>query len=175
MTVEAQEKAVFAAGCFWCIQKDMDAVSGVLKTTVGYTGGTSHSPTYEAVSEGDTGHFEAIEVLFDETQLSYPDLLKIFWRNVDPFNAQGQFCDVGDQYRSAIFYVNDNQRVQAQASLEALPFEQVATLILPAGDFYPAEDYHQSYYEKNPIRYKFYRYSCGRDSRLEEVWREIDN
>lgn len=165
----AAETAIFAGGCFWCMQPPFDALKGkgVLKTTVGYTGGTKENPTYEAISSGTTGHREAIVVDYDGKKISYKELLKVFWENIDPFDRKGQFCDKGEQYTSAIFYLNDAQKKEADASK---PKGAVATLILPAKKFYPAEVYHQEYYLKNPIRYKFYRYNCGRDKRLKEVW-----
>lgn len=161
--------AIFAGGCFWCMQPPFDALKskGVLKTTVGYTGGVKDNPTYEETSSGTTGHREAIQVDYDEKKISYRELLKVFWENIDPYNGKGQFCDKGEQYTSAIFYVNEAQKKEAEASK---PKGKVETLILPAKKFYAAETYHQDYYLKNPIRYKFYRYNCGRDQRLKEVW-----
>lgn len=167
--------ATFAGGCFWCMEPPFDELDGVVSTTSGYTGGKVENPTYEHVSAGDTGHAEAVKVVYDPSKVSYETLLKVFWRNIDPLTKDRQFCDVGSQYRSAIFYHNDEQRRLAEASRAEL--EQsgklpgpIATEIVPAGKFYPAEEYHQDYYRKNPIRYKFYRYTCGRDQRLEEVW-----
>lgn len=166
--------AIFAAGCFWCAQHDFDHVSGVVKTIVGYTGGKLKNPTYQQVSHGGTGHYEAIEVIYNPQQISYNQLLTVFWHNVDPTDASGQFCDKGDQYRSAIFYSNPTQQKLAEESKNKLlasgRFKQIATNIIPATTFYPAEAYHQYYYQKNPIRYKFYRYTCGRDQRLATVW-----
>ena len=163
------ETAVFAGGCFWCMQPPFDELKGkgVLQTTVGYTGGTKENPTYEETSSGTTGHREAIEVVYDSKKITYKDLLKVFWMNIDPFDKAGQFCDKGEQYTSAIFFQNDTQKKEAE---ESKPKGNVATAILPAKKFYPAETYHQSYYQKNPIRYKFYRFNCGRDKRLKEVW-----
>jgi peptide-methionine (S)-S-oxide reductase len=163
------DTAIFAGGCFWCMQPPFDALKtkGVLKTTVGYTGGTKENPTYEQTSSGSTGHREAIEVVYDAKKIAYKDLLKVFWENIDPFDKDGQFCDKGEQYTAAIFYANDEQKKEAELSK---PKGNVATSILPAKKFYPAETYHQSYYEKNPVRYKFYRFNCGRDKRLKEVW-----
>lgn len=168
--------ATFAGGCFWCLEPPFDELPGVLSTTSGYTGGDKENPTYEEVSAGGTGHAEAVEIRYDPTRIDYGRLLDVFWRNIDPVDSQGQFCDRGDQYRSAIFYHTEEQRRLAEESKAALVnsgrFKQpVATRIMPAGRFYPAEDYHQDYYRKNPVRYKFYRFSCGRDQRLREIWR----
>lgn len=166
--------ATFAGGCFWCMQSDFDKVPGVIKTTAGYTGGTLVNPTYEQVSDGGTGHYESIQVEYDPTKINYPQLLTVFWHDIDPTDANGQFCDKGDQYRAVIFYQNSQQQQQALASKQALiksgRFPQVVTQILPAQVFYPAEEYHQEYYKKNPARYHFYRYTCGRDARLEKLW-----
>ncbi len=171
---ESSQTATFAGGCFWCIQPAFDKVKGVASTTVGYTGGTTVNPSYEAVSAGGTGHMESIQVTYDPEQVTYSDLLYLFWHNVDPTDANGQFCDQGDQYRSAIFYANDEQKDLAERSKQALidskKIDHVYTQILPASAFYPAEEYHQDYYLKNPIRYKYYRMRCGRDKRLKEVW-----
>ena len=163
------DTAIFSGGCFWCMQPPFDSLKsrGVIKTTVGYTGGTKENPTYEETSAGGTGHRESIEVVYDAKKISYQDLLKVFWENIDPFDQYGQFCDKGEQYTSAIFYTSEEQKKEAEASR---PKGKVVTLILPAKKFYPAEEYHQSYYTKNPIRYKFYRFNCGRDKRLKEVW-----
>lgn len=168
-----QARAVFAGGCFWCMQPPFDKTEGVLKTTVGYTGGHVENPTYEQVSGGGTGHFEAIEIVYDPVRVRYEDLLKIFWRNIDPLDAEGQFCDRGDSYKSAIFYLDDAQKTAAEASagqMKGALKAKVATQIVPSSVFYPAEDYHQSYYRKNPIRYKYYRHNCGRDKRLKAIW-----
>lgn len=167
--------ATFAGGCFWCLEPPFDQVPGVISTTVGYTGGQKVNPTYEQVSSGGTGHAEAIQIEFDPEKVSYAELLNVFWHNVDPFDARGQFCDRGSQYRSAIFYHDEEQRKQAEQSKkkleESLAVKQaVATEIVVATQFYPAEEYHQDYYRKNPVRYKFYRYGCGRDRRLQEIW-----
>lgn len=166
--------AIFAGGCFWCMQPAFDAVDGVIETTVGYTGGDLPDPTYEQVSRGGTGHAEAIRVRFDPQRVSYERLLDVFWHNIDPTVRNRQFCDAGDQYRSAIFYVNEAQRLAAEASKRALlrsgRFERIETEIVPAGPFYAAEPYHQKYYEKHPIRYRAYRFGCGRDRRLRELW-----
>ncbi|MFQ3612863.1 MAG: peptide-methionine (S)-S-oxide reductase MsrA [Cyanobacteriota bacterium] len=167
--------ATFAGGCFWCMEPPFDKLPGVLRTTSGYMGGHTVDPTYSEVSAGKTGHYEVVQVAYDPEVITYPDLLQVFWRNVDPFDASGQFCDKGDQYRSAIFVGNDAEREWAEASkleLESRFSQPIATTILPAAPFYPAEDYHQDYYLKNPNRYQFYRYACGRDRRLAEVWGE---
>jgi len=167
--------ATFAGGCFWCMQPPFDATPGVVSTTVGYTGGRVDHPTYEQVSAGGTGHAESIQVVFDPGKVTYRQLLDVFWRNVDPTTRDRQFCDVGHQYRTAIFFHDDDQRREAEASRDAVAKrlgQPVVTEIVPAGTFYPAEDYHQEYYRKNPVRYRFYRYTCGRDRRLAEVWGE---
>lgn len=169
------ETAVFAGGCFWCMQGPFDALPGVLSTTAGYTGGRTANPTYEQVSSGTTGHAEAVQVVYDPRKVSYEKLLEVYWVNVDPTVRDRQFCDVGTQYRTAIFYRTDAQRLAAEASRAALeksrPFKAaIVTPIEKAGPFYPAEDYHQDYYRKNPVRYKFYRTGCGRDARLHELW-----
>jgi peptide-methionine (S)-S-oxide reductase len=166
-------KATFAAGCFWCVEEAFDKVPGVLSTTSGYTGGTKKNPTYEEVSAGGTGHAESVEVAFDPAKVSYEKLLDAFWHNVDPLVKDRQFCDTGHQYRSAIFYHDETQRRLAEASKAEVQkrFKQpIQTEIVPAGPFYPAEEYHQDFYKKNPLRYKFYRSGCGRDRRLQELW-----
>jgi peptide-methionine (S)-S-oxide reductase len=167
--------ATFAGGCFWCMEPPYDKVAGVVETTVGYTGGSTENPTYEEVSGGGTGHAEAIRVLFDPDKVGYAQLLDIFWRNVDPFDAGGQFCDRGDQYRSAIFVHTPEQEelaTRSRVAVEERFGRTVATDIVPAAPFYPAEAYHQDYYQKNPLRYKFYRYGCGRDRTLRDLWEE---
>lgn len=168
------ETATFAGGCFWCLEKPFDQIEGVEKTTVGYTGGDEKNPTYEQVSSGTTGHAEAIEILFDPKKVSYGELLDVFWKNIDPAAKDRQFCDVGRQYRSAIFFHNEEQKKLAESSKKAILDQKIVpevyTEIVAAKTFYPAEEYHQEYYEKNPLRYKFYRYNCGRDKRLREVW-----
>jgi peptide-methionine (S)-S-oxide reductase len=170
-------KATFAGGCFWCMEPPFDTVQGVISTTSGYTGGTKKRPTYEEVSAGGTGHAESVEVLYDPAKVSYQHLLDIFWHNVDPLTPDRQFCDVGRQYRTAIFYHDEEQHRLADSTKVALErsgrFKQpIVTEIVPAGPFWRAEEYHQDYYRKNPIRYHFYRTGCGRDSRLREVWGE---
>ena len=169
----ATATATFAGGCFWCMQPPFETLPGVVKTTVGYTGGTVKNPTYEQVSSGVTGHAESIEVVYDPAVISYDKLLDVFWHNVDPLTRDAQFCDHGRQYRTAIFTHDDEQKRLAEASKQALQkrFDQpIVTEIVPAGEFWPAEEYHQRYHEKNPIRYKYYRWNCGRDQRLEAVW-----
>lgn len=167
--------AIFAGGCFWCVESDFDKVPGVLSTTSGYTGGRKANPSYYEVSAGGTGHAEAVKIVFDPSMVSYEKLLYVYWRNVDPITKEGQFCDFGTQYRTAIFYVNDAQKRAAEASKAALDksgrFKRpIVTEIVAAGPFYPAEDYHQNYYKENPVRYNLYRFNCGRDARLEELW-----
>ena len=168
--------AAFAGGCFWCMQPPFDKTKGVLKTVVGYAGGSKKNPTYEEVCTETTGHMESIQVTFDPSQISYPQILEIFWRQIDPTDAAGQFCDKGESYRSAIFYHDETQRKQAEESKATLEKsgryggKKIATPIIAAGDFWPAEDYHQSYYKKNPLRYKFYRFNCGRDQYLDKIW-----
>lgn len=167
--------AVFAGGCFWCSEADFDKLPGVLQTTSGYIGGSIENPTYEEVSSGRSGHFEALQVRFDPRQTSYAKLLEAFWPSIDPLNGNGQFCDNGPQYRSAIFYLNAEQQRLAEASKNALTasgrFQQpIATQILAATTFYAAEDYHQDYHRKNPLRYRYYRHGCGRDQRLQTLW-----
>lgn len=174
-SAEGTATAVFAAGCFWCAEKDFEAVPGVLDVVSGYTGGAVENPTYKQVTTGSTGHIEAIEVTYNPVEVTYDDLLYVFWRNVDPIQGNGQFCDIGPQYRSAIFALNDDQRAAAEASKESLDqsgrFDRpIATLIRDAAPFWLAEGYHQDYAKKNPLQYRFYRYSCGRDARLDTRW-----
>ena len=169
--------ATLAAGCFWCIEADLEKVEGVLSVTSGYTGGTVANPTYKQVSKGKTGHTEAVRVVFDPQVISFEELLAIFWRNHDPTVADRQFCDIGEQYRAGIFYHDEGQREAAERSRAMLeqtkPFTNpIVTEITAASAFYPAEAYHQDYYKKNPIRYSYYRKSCGRDRRLKEIWGE---
>ena len=169
--------ATFAGGCFWCVEADFDKVDGVISTTSGYTGGTLANPTYSDVGRGGTGHTEAVEIVYNPAKVSYEKLLDVFWHNHDPLAKNRQFCDRGDQYRPAIFYHNDEQRRLAEATKAAHQprFKQpIQTEIAAAGPFYKAEEYHQDYYLKNPVRYKFYRYNCGRDARLEELWGKTD-
>jgi peptide-methionine (S)-S-oxide reductase len=165
--------ATFAGGCFWCVEADFDKVDGVISTTSGYTGGRVANPTYQQVSAGGTGHTEAVKVAYDPAKVSYEKLLDVFWHNHDPLAKNAQFCDHGEQYRAGIFYHDEDQRRLAEASRQAVQKrfkEPVQTEISPAGAFYVAEDYHQDFYQKNPVRYKFYRYNCGRDKRLEQLW-----
>lgn len=167
--------ATFAGGCFWCTEADFDKVPGVISTTSGYIGGTTVNPTYKQVSAGKTGHVEAVQVRFDPAKTNFAKLLAAFWPTIDPLTPDRQFCDGGSQYRSAIFYHDAEQKRQAEASKAALAasgrFTQpIVTEILPATEFYPAEEYHQDYHVKNPIRYSYYRSNCGRDARLAEVW-----
>ncbi len=169
------DKATFAGGCFWCMEHPFDQLPGVISVTAGYTGGEKKDPTYKEVSAGGTGHAESIQIVYDPTKISYGRLLEVFWHNIDPTTRDRQFCDSGHQYRSAIFYHNEEQRQSALESKEQLektkPFkEPIVTEIVQATEFYPAEDYHQHYYKKNPVRYKFYRTTCGRDQRLRELW-----
>lgn len=169
--------ATFAGGCFWCMEHPFDELPGVVSVTSGYTGGTKKNPTYEEVSAGGTGHAESVEVLFDPTRISYKQLLDRYWHNINPTVKDRQFCDTGHQYRSAIFYHGEEQHrlaLQSKAELEQhKPFAgPIQTEIVPASTFYPAEEYHQHYYKKNPIRYKYYRTACGRDKRLKELWGE---
>lgn len=169
--------ATFAGGCFWCVESDFDSVPGVVRTVSGYTGGHVENPTYRQVSSDTTGHREAVQIYYDPDRVSYADLVEIFWRTVDPVDGGGQFCDRGENYTTAIFANSDKQQKLAQASkrmLEAsgLLNQPVVTVIEPAKTFYPAEAYHHDYYRKNPLRYKFYRYSCGRDERVRDLWGE---
>jgi len=169
------ERATFAGGCFWCMEPPFDKLDGVISTISGYTGGTEKNPTYEQVSSGKTGHLEAIEVTYDPSRVSYSQLLDVFWKNIDPTQNNGQFVDIGAQYRTAIFYHNEEQRRLALESRNRLQESRkfgkpIVTEIRPAMEFYSAEDYHQDYYMKNPIRYKYYRWGSGRDRFLEETW-----
>jgi peptide-methionine (S)-S-oxide reductase len=170
---EERAKATFAGGCFWCMEPPFDKLDGVISTTSGYTGGRKPSPTYEEVSAGTTGHTEAVEVVYDPRKVTYQRLLEVFWRNIDPTTADRQFCDVGSQYRAAIFYHDETQRRLAEQSKQAVARRlgrPVVTEVQPAAPFYVAEAYHQDYYQKNPIRYRYYRAGCGRDQRLDQIW-----
>ena len=167
--------ATFAAGCFWCVEPPFDKTEGVVSTTSGYTGGTVAGATYRQVGAGGTGHTEAVRVVFDPAKVSYDKLLDVYWRNVDPLDGGGQFCDRGAEYRPAIFVHDDEQRRAAEASKAALSasgrFKQpIAVAVEPAKEFWVAEEYHQDYYLKNPVKYRYYRWGCGRDARLEELW-----
>ena len=169
------EKATFGAGCFWGVEETFRKIKGVKDTAVGYTGGALKDPTYKDVCTNESGHAEVVQVAYDPKKVSYEKLLEVFWKNVDPTVRDRQFCDIGTQYRTAIFYHTEEQRRLAEASKAALakskPFkEDIVTPVVPAGEFYPAEDYHQDFYMKNPVRYKFYRTGCGRDARLKELW-----
>ncbi len=167
--------ATFAGGCFWCMEPPYDKLDGVISTTSGYSGGRTKNPSYKEVSSGRTGHAEVLRVVYDPEKVSYQKLLEVFWRNVDPTRIDGQFCDGGNQYRPEIYYHDEEQREAANASkariisTKTFP-EMIRVEITKASKFYPAEDYHQDYYQKNPIRYKYYRYACGRDKKLKELW-----
>ena len=174
-TAQGTAKAIFAGGCFWCVEADFDKVPGVVSTTSGYIGGKVANPTYQQVVTKTTGHAEAVEIVFDPAKVSYEQLLEHYWRTIDPTTKDRQFCDSGSPYRTAIFAVDAAQLKAAQASLAALekskPFpEPIVTQVALAGPFYAAEDYHQDYYKKNPVRYQYYRTSCGRDARLKQLW-----
>jgi len=167
--------ATFAGGCFWCVEADFDKVEGVISTTSGYTGGHTDEPSYEEVSRGGTGHAESVEVVFDPAKVSYEKLLDVFWHNIDPVARDRQFCDTGDQYRSVIFFHDEEQRRLAASSKQALEKSgrfklPIVTQIAPAAAFYRAEEYHQDYYKKNPLQYRFYRFNCGRDARVKQLW-----
>ena len=172
------KKAMFAGGCFWCMEPPYDAhlKKGVINVLSGYTGGKKETANYPAVSEGNSGHKEVIEVEYDPEKITYAKLLEIFWANIDPLDPIGQFCDKGDQYQSAVYYNDDKEKALIENSLKEiqkkLPGKMIKTQMIKASPFYPAEDYHQDYYLKNPVRYKFYRYNCGRDQRLKEVWKK---
>ena len=168
-----QQKAIFAGGCFWCVEADFDKVAGVISTTSGYIGGRTSNPTYEQVSRGGTGHVEAVEIVFDPAVVTYDQLLDHFWRNVDPFVANRQFCDVGDQYRPEIFVRSESQRMAAEASRQRVQrrFKQpIVVKVTGATTFYPAEAYHQDYHTTHAVQYRFYRWTCGRDGRLRQIW-----
>jgi peptide-methionine (S)-S-oxide reductase len=169
--------AVFAGGCFWCVEEAFDKVPGVTDTTSGYTGGKVVNPTYEEVVKGGTAHVEAVMVRYDSSKVTYEALLDVFWRNIDPFDSGGQFCDRGESYRSVIFYNGERQRVRAEQSMKAIEAKlgkPVATALDRFGPFYPAETYHQNFHQENPLRYKLYKWRCGRAARLEEVWGKPD-
>ena len=165
--------AVFGGGCFWCMEPPFEKLNGVYAVTSGYSGGDAPNPSYGAVSSGGTGHREVVQVAYDPREVTYAQLLDVFWRNIDPLNDRGQFCDYGDQYLSAIFYGNESERALAEASRKRIAQNRgfdVVTEIRPATPFYKAEDYHQDYYRKNPVRYRFYKFNCGRDARLRKLW-----
>lgn len=171
----ATATAIFAGGCFWCTESDFEKLPGVLEAESGYTAGKTANPTYESVSNGQTGHTEAVRVTYDPAKVSYAKLVEFFWGTIDPSQKDRQFCDVGDQYRSGIYWGNDAERQIVQASHDALlktgRFKNVYTELAPASVFYLAEDYHQDYAKKNPVRYNYYRLSCGRDAQLKRVWK----
>jgi peptide-methionine (S)-S-oxide reductase len=167
--------ATFAGGCFWCVESDFDPIPGVVGTVSGYTGGTTDNPTYKQVGAGGTGHYEAVQITFDPSRVTYEHLLEAFWHSVDPTDPGGQFCDRGESYRTAVFVQGEAQRQVAEASKEMAEEALGAAIVTPiedAGPFYPAEDYHQDYYQKNPLRYRYYRWGCGRNARVEQVWGE---
>lgn len=173
--VKAYEKAIFAGGCFWCMVHPFEELAGVVKVVSGYTGGSKENPTYEEVSSGTTGHVESVEITYEPSRVTYLQLLDVFWKQIDPTDPEGQFCDRGRQYRAAIFYANEEQKNLAlnskQELIKSRRFKKpVVTDILPASRFYPAEEYHQWYYKKNPLKYKFYRFSCGRGQFLKKMW-----
>jgi len=174
MPTDGLAVATFAGGCFWCIEADFEKLPGVLAAESGYTGGRTANPSYEQVSAGNTGHTEAIRVSYDPQRLSYPQLLDYFWRHIDPTVRNRQFCDVGTQYRSGIYWQNEAERKAAESSRDALlasgKLPHIETEIVAATTFYPAEEYHQDYYKKNPIRYAYYRQGCGRDARVKQIW-----
>ena len=173
---ESAATAIFAGGCFWCTASDFEKVPGVIDAQSGYTGGKAVNPTYEQVSAGGTGHTEAVRVTYDPARVSYAQLVDFFWRTIDPTVKNRQFCDVGSQYRSAIFWQTEEERTIAEKSRDALlasgKFKEIHTEIVQASAFYVAEEYHQAYYKKNPLRYNYYRHGCGRDDRLEDLWGE---
>ena len=176
-TASAQQldKAIFAGGCFWCVESDFDKVPGVVATISGYTGGKTENPTYEQVSADGTGHYEAVEITYDPAKVGYEALLTAFWRSVDPTDGGGQFCDRGQSYQTAVFVANEKQRDAAKVSkktVQKILGKPIVTPILAAAPFYAAEDYHQNYYEKNPVRYRYYRWGCGRDKTVKQVWGE---
>ena len=168
-------KAYFAGGCFWCMEEAFEKVSGVIDTVSGYMGGTVKNPTYEQVSAGQTGHAESVEVRYDPSKVTYTQLLEAFWRNVDPVTPDAQFCDHGNQYRAVIFYQGDEEKRLAEESKQAIEQSKrfstpIVTQVVAASEFFPAEEYHQDFYKKNPVRYKFYKFTCGRAQRLESLW-----
>lgn len=166
------EKATFAGGCFWCMETPFDQLEGVTSVTVGYTGGKTENPTYEEVCSGKTGHAEAVEIVFNPEKITFEKLLSIFWKNIDPTVKDRQFCDIGTQYRTAVFYHSDEQKRLAEDSRTTLPFDAIFTEIVPAETFYPAEDYHQKFYQKSPLRYEMYKKGSGRAERLQQLWSE---
>ena len=174
---QATATATFAGGCFWCMEPPFDALPGVISTTSGYIGGQKKNPTYEQVSDGRTGHTEALQIVYDPSKVTYARLLEVFWRNVDPVDAGGQFCDRGPEYRPAVFYHSADQQPLAETSKQHVATrlgKPVAVEITAASTFYPAEEYHQDYYKKNPVKYKFYKWNCGREQRLDAIWGKKD-
>lgn len=180
MAQNTEKIAVFAGGCFWCMEEAFDKVPGVTQTISGYSGGNTDNPSYKDVTYGNTGHREALQVHYDSSRISYQQLLDVFWRNIDPFDDGGQFCDRGFSYKSAIFYANEEQHQLALSSIKKIGSlteqkSKIVTPIMKLTKFYPAESYHQDYHIKNPLRYKYYKYSCGRPARLEKLWvRQVD-
>jgi peptide-methionine (S)-S-oxide reductase len=173
---KALATAVFAGGCFWCVESDFDPIPGVVATVSGYTGGMVADPTYKQVSAGGTGHYEAVRITYDPARVSYEELLTAFWHSVDPTDSGGQFCDRGQSYETAVFVANAEERAAAEASKKAAQQalgRTIVTPILDAGPFFEAEDYHQDFYKKSPLRYKYYRWNCGRDQRVEELWGDM--
>jgi peptide-methionine (S)-S-oxide reductase len=165
--------SILAGGCFWCMEPPFERVDGVISVVSGYAGGHKKNPSYKDVTQGNTGHYEVVAITYDPDKVSYNTLLDIFWRNVDPFDHTGQFCDKGQQYKSAVFYDNEEEKKIAEKSkfeIESRFSKSIHTVVLPVSEFYQAEEYHQDYYKKNKFRYKFYRGGCGRDNRLEEIW-----
>ncbi len=168
--------AILAGGCFWCVEADFDKVEGVIDTVSGYTGGTTDNPTYRQVTGGNTGHYEAVRITYNPDVVTFRELVDHFWRTVDPLDAGGQFCDRGESYRTAVFVADAGERAEAEASraaADALLEGDIVTPVLDRATFWPAEDYHQDYYRKNPMRYRFYRLSCGRDDRLDALWGDV--
>ena len=169
------KKTYFGGGCFWCMEESFDKVEGVTNVVSGYSGGTKPNPTYKEVTYGDTGHIEVVEITYDTNKISYEELLNVFWKNIDPFDAAGQFCDKGYSYKSAAFYINDNQKKLIEKSIKAIENDfnnKVVTFVKKFEKFYPAEDYHQNYYQTNFINYLLYKKGCGRESRLENIWQQ---
>ena len=174
-SIAEEQVAVFAGGCFWCTESDFEKLDGVVSAASGYIGGHIKNPSYKQVSAGGSGHTEAVQVIFDDQKVSYSDLVEYFWKTIDPTDGGGQFCDRGQQYRSEIFYLSEEQQSIAKASKKALANSgllksEIATQLTPSSRFYLAEDYHQDYYLKNPVRYNYYRWGCGREKRLEALW-----
>lgn len=170
-----EKKAYFAGGCFWCVEEAFEKTDGVKEVKSGYTGGHVKNPTYEQVTYEETGHYEAVEVIYDSNKISYDQLLDVFWKNIDPYDAKGQFCDKGSSYLSAVFYQNDDEKKAYEESKKRLNKEDVAqfaTHIKKLDVFYPAEDYHQDFYKRNPLRYKYYKTTCGRVQRLKKIWNQ---